>query len=390
MVGLGHMRRHMLIAQALVASPQRPTLLLLAEAREAGGFPMPPQVDCVTLPGLRKDANGHCAARHLPISLQDVVALRAETIRATLSAFAPDLLIVDHLARGALGELQPALAVLRAQGRTRCVLGLRDVLEEPAVVRREWKHWRTVAAIRTYYDAVWVYGDPAVYDLVRECGLPTTVANKVSYTGYLDSRQRLQCETVPAARLAETIGVAGGRVALCLVGGGQDGAPLAEAFVGARFADDMTGIVVTGPFMPAEARRRVHALAQANPAVKVVDFLSEPAPLLERADCVVAMGGYNSVCDVLSFRKPALIVPRGRPRREQLIRAERLGAMGAFEVLDPTMLTSDALGDWLARAHEPRTLPRVDLGGLGRLPELVRSVLPVQDHSAAPPAVRLA
>jgi predicted glycosyltransferase len=382
MVGLGHMRRHMLIAQALAASSQRPTLLLLAEAREAGGFPMPPQVDCVTLPGLRKDASGQCSARHLPLPLQDVIALRAETIRATLRAFAPDILIVDHLARGALGELQPALAALRARGRTRCILGLRDVLEEPAVVRREWKRWRTVAAIRAYYDAVWVYGDPGVYDLVRECGFPPAVAAKVTYTGYLDSRQRLKCETTPATRIADTLGVADGRLALCLVGGGQDGGPLAEAFLGADFPRGMTGVVLTGPFMPPDVRRRLHTLAEKNQAVKVVDFLTEPAPLLERADCVVAMGGYNSVCDVLSFRKRALIVPRGQPRREQLIRADRLGALGAFDVLDPAQLTAGALGEWLAGTHQPYALPRVDLGGLGRLPGLLRSVLPAP-HQAA-------
>ena len=40
------------------------------------------------------------------------------------------------------------------------------------------------------------------------------------------------------------------------------------------------------------------------------------------------MGGYNTFCEILSFDKRALIVPRTRPRLEQYIRAveaERLG-----------------------------------------------------------------
>ncbi|HEX9754282.1 MAG TPA: glycosyltransferase [Gemmatimonadales bacterium] len=383
MVGLGHMRRHVLIAQALAGSPLRPALLLLAEAREAGAFPMPGRVDCVTLPALRKDADGRCAPRHLGLPLRDVVALRAETIRATLRSFDPDVLIVDHLARGALGELQPALSALRAGGRTRCILGLRDVLEAPDELRREWRRWRTVAAIRAYYDAVWVYGDPAVYDLVRECRFPRSVAAKVTYTGYLDSRRRLECEPTTVPQLLQTLGLADRRLVLCLVGGGQDGGPLAEAFLQTALPPDAVGVVVTGPFMPPDVRRAIHALG-ATTGVKVVDFLAEPAPLLQRADSVIAMGGYNSVCDVLSFDKRALIIPRGPPRREQLLRAERLGAVGAFDVLDPSRLSPFALSEWIAAAGPRRVRSHIDVGGLARLPALLASVLTPERQPATP------
>ena len=95
MVGLGHMRRNLLIAQSLARSRLRSVNLLVAESREATAFvdAMPPGTDCLTLPALRKDANGHCQARYLNIELDDLVKLRAETIRAALEAFDPDLLI---------------------------------------------------------------------------------------------------------------------------------------------------------------------------------------------------------------------------------------------------------------------------------------------------------
>ena len=390
MVGLGHMRRNLLIAHALGASSLKPALLLLAEAREAGAFLMPPQVDCLTLPALRKNAAGQCTPRHLPLSLSAVIALRAETIRAALRSFAPDLLIVDHLPRGAFGELQPALSALRDRGRTRCVLGLRDVLEEPATVKQDWKRWQSAEAIRSYFDAVWVYGDPAVYDLSTECGFPASVSAKVTYTGYLDTRCRLDCEPTPVAELLQTLGLGARPLVLCLVGGGQDGAPLAEAFLRAPLPKETIGLVVAGPYMPAEDRQRLHALSAGRDNVRVVDFLSEPAPLLERADRVIAMGGYNSVCDVLAFRKHALIVPRGLPRREQTIRADRLAARGAFTVLHPEALSPAALGEWLATpARHGNATPRIDLGGLARLPALVRQVLEPDHDEAGAPADRL-
>ena len=47
------------------------------------------------------------------------------------------------------------------------------------------------------------------------------------------------------------------------------------------------------------------------------------------------MGGYNTFCEILSFDKPALIVPRSVPRQEQLIRAERAVKLGLVSMLDP-------------------------------------------------------
>ena len=41
------------------------------------------------------------------------------------------------------------------------------------------------------------------------------------------------------------------------------------------------------------------------------------------ADCVVSMGGYNTMCEIVSARRPSLILPRSTPRQEQAIRARR-------------------------------------------------------------------
>src|SRR5438132_1352528 len=101
MVGIGHMRRNLLIAQLLAHSRLRPIILIIAETREANLLSMPPGGDCLTLPALRKEANGECRARYLDIPLPTLVALRSKAIAAALETFRPDVLIVDHLPRGA-------------------------------------------------------------------------------------------------------------------------------------------------------------------------------------------------------------------------------------------------------------------------------------------------
>src|SRR5207245_8735860 len=122
-VGLGHLRRNLVIAQTLAGSPLQPINLLVTEAREASIYvtEMPPNMDCLTLPGLSKSRNGEIKPRYLGLPFDEMIVLRAKTIRAALKAFEPDVLIVDNLPRGAYRGLDPTLELLRATGRTRCV-----------------------------------------------------------------------------------------------------------------------------------------------------------------------------------------------------------------------------------------------------------------------------
>src|SRR3989454_5557976 len=109
MVGFGHIRRNASIAQALRSSALEPTIVMIAEARQAGALPMPAGVDWVTLPSLRKEADGWVRPRYLDVSNQDLIALRAKVISRTIKVFEPDVLIVDHLPLGAAGELTRTL-----------------------------------------------------------------------------------------------------------------------------------------------------------------------------------------------------------------------------------------------------------------------------------------
>jgi predicted glycosyltransferase len=382
MFGLGHMRRNLLIAQTLARSAFDAAILLVAEARQANAFALPAGVDCLTLPALRKDVDGQCQPRYLDLPLADLTALRASVIRASLAAFEPDVLLVDHLPRGAARELDPALEHLRANGSSRCLLGLRDVLQDPETVRREWDLTASEDAIRAYYDAVWVYGDPAVFDTVRECHLPDDVAAKVRYTGYLDQRARTGCAEGESTEWWAELGETPDRLVLCLVGGGQDGAFLAEAFVQAELPPGTTGVLLTGPFMPPEVLFRLRRRAAERARLRVHGFVTDPELLLRRADHVIATGGYNTVCEVLSFEKHALIVPRVGPRREQLIRAERLRDLGLLDMLHPDEVTPGALSEWLARdkGSKPQVRERVDLNGLARIPTLLAEVLAASAH----------
>lgn len=377
-VGLGHLRRNLLIAQVLAESPLSAVNLMVTEAREASAFVncMPAGVDCLTLPGLSKGVDGTCRPRYLDLPLKEVIILRGRTIRAALKEFEPDLFLVDHLPRGAYRELDPALKHLKGSGRTRCVLGLRDVLGEPWTVQRDWFRWRFDEALDEFYDAVWVYGDSSVYNLIEEYRFPPNIASKVRFLGYLDQRKRTQFGERQARESAQANLPPEARFVLCLLGGGQDGDRLADAFSQARFPADTFGVLVTGPFMPAETEQRLMVRSAANPQLRVLNFITEPTMLVRRAERIIAMGGYNTICEVLSFEKRALIVPRTMSRREQIIRAERLRDLGLVDLLPPENLRPQMLSEWMARDLPPlRVNGRVDMSGLDRLPGFAAEVL---------------
>jgi predicted glycosyltransferase len=374
-MGLGHLRRNLAIAESLTHSPSNANALVICGAALCRAFSMSPRIDCLTLPGLYKEADGSYRSRLLDLSLQELIAVRSEAICGALKAFQPDVLIVDGVPHGANAELDQTLEALRLPGRTRCVLGLRDVLDEPATIRTEWRLRRNEACIRDYYDAVWVYGDRAVYDLVEEYGLSGEVAQKVRYIGYIDHSS--QCDPRSDATALKPLGVPRGRLALCASGGGQDGARLALMFSKAELPADMTAVILTGPFMPPEIKRALYARMQSSPRLTILEFHPEPVLLIRRADRVVAMGGYNTICEVLSLNKRALVIPRVTPRREQWIRAQRLHQMGLLDMCDPDHLKSGLITEWLATDLGPPPLARerIDLNGLSRLPSLLEELL---------------
>lgn len=375
-MGLGHARRNALIAGALAGPPLGAEVVLITGAREAGTFPLPHGVDCITLPAYRKGLDGSYAARSLRLETASLARLRSQLIEAALDEFAPDLLLVDNVPRGALQELDPVLESLARHGRTRCILGLRDILDEPEAVRRQWAALDNAAVIERYFDAVWVYGDRLVNDVPRSYGLPPAVSRRLEHLGYLDQRRRL----ATAPPLPTTAGAI-----LCCVGGGQDGAALARAFLAAELPPGRHGLLLTGPYMPADARRTLEAMAAGRRTFTLLPFSPEPIRHIAAAERVITMGGYNTVNEILSLDRPGLIVPRVAPRQEQRLRAETLAGLGLVDWLHPDALDGAALSAWLHRPLPPRPAARslLDFGALDRLPGRIAKLIGARPSAAA-------
>jgi predicted glycosyltransferase len=373
-LGLGHTRRNLLIATALTRSGLQVDMLLITGTSTASRFALPPGTDCLTLPSLRKDLDGNYASRSLDMPLGELVSLRSEAIWGALKGFGPDLLVVDNVPRGVAGELDLSLRKLKKHGRTKCVLGLRDVLDAHDVVTAQWAARDTTRTITTYYHAVWVYGDPLLHATLPETER-AVAADRLHYLGYFDPLLRLVPEATASEQARAVLAWAGRPFVMCTVGGGQDGVHLAQAFLRTRLAG-RRGVLLTGPFMHPGARQALTREAAARDDLLVVDFLEEPLELMPHADRIVSMGGYNSVLEGLACERPLLVVPRVAPRQEQWIRAERLREVGLLDVLHPASLGPHALEAWLGREAPSSTArKRLEFLAHTRLPTAIADVI---------------
>src|SRR5438046_6055256 len=134
-LGLGHMRRTTSIAAELI-KPHPDSVVLTVEDSPLGNFfRTSPNHDYVKLPSIEKVRQGDWRAVNLPLGFDVVRAMREQLIRSVALNFRPDILLVDHMPHGAMGELKPALEVLHtAVPETRLVLGLRDIIDAPEVI----------------------------------------------------------------------------------------------------------------------------------------------------------------------------------------------------------------------------------------------------------------
>ena len=330
-VGLGQLKRMLILAEALREERPDVTVLIATGSAAAHWLRWPAGVDYIKLPSLARLGDDAFGSRAPAVPVETMWALRRDILLATLEHLRPQIFVVDTFP--ADPDVLPVLRHLRqTRAATRIVLGLRDVVWEPELVRRLWAEHGVYGALEELYDCILVYGDQTTYDVVRESGMSAAAAAKSSYLGYV-SRPPAVAPRPPRPRVVVTVGA------------GHDGIGLLDAVVAAlRDVPDALGhdwLLVTGPLMPAAERNRLTAAASAR--VEVVEFVANLGDEIAGAAAIVAMGGYNTMTEILAARRPALIVPRVKPLREQLIRAEALAARGLVRLLHPDELSPGRL-----------------------------------------------
>ena len=381
-LGLGHMRRATSIAAEFIKRHPASVVLTVEDSPLGNFFRMSPNHDYVKLPSIEKVRPGDWRAINLPLQFADVRVLREQLIRSIVLNFRPDIVLVDHMPNGAMGELRPALQTLHeALPQSRLALGLRDIIDAPEVVMRRWQVEGAYEAIERFYDMVLVYGSQDVFDLAAQYCLPQRVAQKVRYCGYLCTPAvarhpaRTRAQYTPDARSATKLIVA-------MAGGGADAYPMMRALLDAlpalQATEPLTLVMIVGPFMPPAQRHDLQSRA-AGLSAQVRVTVSDPLSYIAAADLVIARAGYNTTMEILQSSARALLIPRPGPSAEQRTRARLFAERGWVDALDPDDVSSDTLAEAIVKGlrgdRTARAPSRPDLGGLPAAVEQLASLL---------------
>ncbi len=385
--GLGHLRRSLAVAQQLAQDIPDLHQLLVTGSMVAGAFGLPPRLDMVKLPALSKRSSGQYKARTLPLTLRQTLRWREQMILQATLNFRPHLLLVDKVAGGVHGELLPTLRHLRAWSpETQIVLGMRDIEDSPAATRAEWHANGTHQLLEQVYDAILLYGERRLFDPVSAYGMTSRAAGKLQECGYL----RRNAHPRPRDAVRRELNVTDRPLLVVTVGGGGDGYPILRTALQmiAEHRPGFHSLLVTGPLMPQGKRGLLQRMAQGQD-VTLLEFTPDLPSYIHAADLVVSMAGYNTVCELLSLGKRAVLIPRDRVRAEQRIRAGHLAQQGLAQVLLPTQLTPAQLLQAIQQGlASPPPRVTVSLDGLERASQAIQELLerPGRPHPLPTPA----
>ena len=319
--GLGHIRRTMAIASNLLGP--RINILILTGSPIAGRFSFPEQIDFVRIPGMIKKTNDEYLPLSIKINVRHALDIRKNIITATAKTFQPHLFIVDKEPLGLKKEVLPTLQWLRrCRPDTRSILGLRDIMDDAASVKKDWQEKRVYQHLEDLYSEIWIYGIREFYDPIAEYEISETVSRKMHFTGYIPRK-------IPGKdsvrHIKKEIGLKKDeRLVVVTTGGGGDGYKVMDTYLTALESHGQKlpfkSVLITGPFMPKLERRDVFKRAR-RLGVRTYHFFRQMEKIFAAADIVVSMGGYNTLCEILGQGTLSLVIPRETPRKEQIIRA---------------------------------------------------------------------
>jgi len=365
LLGIGHLRRALTLARGLAAAGLDVTLI-------SGGMPIPDlelgRARLVQLPAVRAtdmsfsqliDARGRAVDE----------AWRARRLEALLAAWhdaAPQLLLFELFPFGRWGmrfELLPLLEAADAvRPRPIIACSVRDILVAKTKPER---YDQMVDLAERYFDHVLVHGDPTLISFYDTLPQARRIADRVHHTGYV----------VDSGGQRGAPGDDGWDEVLVSAGGGRVGQRLLETAIAARPLTSLAGHVwrvLVGYHAP---QADLETLAGAAPEGTLVERARGDFPsLLMNCRLSISQGGYNTMMEALRAGCRVVVSPyAGAEETEQTLRAERLAARGALEIVAEHDLSAASLAAAVERALARPVVaaPRLDTDGVAASVRLI-------------------
>ncbi|MBE9045228.1 glycosyltransferase [Pleurocapsales cyanobacterium LEGE 10410] len=382
--GLGNICRMSAICQHLLQSIPNLSILLVSGSPILHSFRLPAGLDYIKLPCLNRGQAGKMAVKYLNADIESTVKLRSELILAAAKNYQPDLFLVDKKPAGIQGELDLTIDYLKSNlPHTKFVLLLRDILNTPAKTIQQWHREDAYQKVELIYDRLLVVGMQEIFDLSRQYQFNEAIASKVRFCGYI----RKESGSKNPSIIRRELGIeADEKLVLVTPGGGEDGYHLIDNYLRGlgqqrhRFeGQKIQSLIFCGAEMPREQQQEIYRRTRAYTNVTVFEFTDDMMSYINAADSVVCMCGYNTITEVLQQGKKAIVVPRTKPGKEQLIRALSMAEAGLIETIHPDKLTPNLLVETLFTNLNSTSnfalTNGLDFGGLTRVTDYLSMLL---------------
>jgi predicted glycosyltransferase len=368
LLGSGHLRRAMLVAEAFAA---RGGAVTLVNGGPPGSWPAGAGVRLVQLPPVvAKDARFSELVDASGVSVTPTLGTeRQRTLLSLLEMQPPEVIATEMFPfgrRAFRGELLPLLGAARGcRPRPLVLASVRDVLVGKPNPRR---HGWMVQTCLAHYDRVLVHGDERLLPFAASFPRAAELGDRVVHTGYVHPGvvpDPARDEPAPAV--------------LVSAGGGAVGERLLRAALVARPLTELAAapwLLVSGQNLPAPAFAALQADLPEGCAL--ARHRADLPALMGRCAVSVSQAGYNTVVEGLIAGARMVLVPFAEAGEdEQRRRALRLQELGVAEVVPESGLTPETLAAAIDRVG-PR--PRPDpapwsFDGAARSAEIVAALV---------------
>ncbi len=384
-LGMGHTWRTITIASHLAKNIANASILVLTDLPIIGRLRLPANVDYVHLPGVVLSTAQEYQARNLNLDLKKLIKIRCKITQSALKTFKPQLIIVERDPLVLPDEMDRILSFVRDKmPLTKVVWGLSDIIGKSDFIVREWTGQQVYQMLDRFCDEIWVYGLMEIFDQIKEYQIFPPLSEKFFYVGYLRAASKYEKNRVKSNHQLPVV--------LVTTGSGSDGFGLLETYI--RFLEKSGGaalfqsVIVSGPMMRTSEKHLLKERAEKLPNVVFHRFSKHFLQLVKEADLVVTTSGYNTLCEILSYRKNMLFVPTVAPPNERLLRAQIFERLGLGELLSPESLNPEYLGEKVTSAvsnpHDSiDRMNSVNIGmdGLDKIVDRIKSLAGVTDSA---------
>ncbi|RMD98237.1 MAG: hypothetical protein D6814_07935 [Calditrichaeota bacterium] len=380
--GLGHTARSLSIASYISQKIDRCTILLLTDLSIVGKFKIPSNVDYVHLPGVIYEKQDEFRPKNLNIRAKKVLRLRCKIAQSAAKTFKPQVMVIDRDPLQMPKEMKRNLGFMReVMPKTQLIWSLPDVLGDPQMITQAWEQGKAYKTLHHYTDEIWIYGAKEIFDATEQYKFPETLRKKTLFTGYF------KAPALPAQQKPKDLTDLHLEKPFVVVtaGSGVRGSRLIETYMkllssaGDHFP--FQSVVITGPMMHSRKKGELRERAASLPNVIFHRYSKHILQYIKYADLVISNGGYNTLCEILSYNKKAILIPDAEPPQEHLLRAQIFHQLGYVDLLPMNQLTVEKLGEKIsALLPGPAALPfrkmnsEIPMNGLDRIVERLNQI----------------